>query len=331
LTVSGTSGSDSTTKSLPLTLNDAAPGAVSLASPSDGASNVALSPILSWNAASSGGPTSYLVEVASDAAFANVVFSTTVADQTSVTVTPALDSLTEYFWRVTASNTCGAAAASSVFHFTTLAAPGTCTPPTTEHALFADDVESGNAGWTTTGSSGDVVWDISTARPASGTSSWYAEDYDGITDQRLISPTIALPADENPVTLRFESWQDIEQSSGGCFDAAIVEVSTDGTTFTQLPDAAIISGGAYTGIVDDGYSNPLADLEAWCGTREYSDGPVVVDLTAYAGQSVQLRFRLGSDESVGHEGWYVDDVSVSSCAAGGPVDVIFANGFEATP
>jgi hypothetical protein len=331
MTITGTSGSDSTQKTLSLALNDAAPAAIVLATPADNATNVSQTPILTWNAASSGGPTDYLVEVATDSGFANVVFSSTLHDQTSATVSPALDALTTYYWRVTASNACGAATASATFRFTTLAAPGTCTPPTTEHSLFADDVENGENGWTTTGSIGDVVWSISTARPASGSSSWYAEDYDAITDQRLISPVIALPADENPVTLSFESWQDIEQGGDGCYDAAILEVSTDGTTFTQVPDSAIISGGAYTGIVDDGFSNPLAGLEAWCGARDYSAGPVLVDLTNYAGQSVQIRFRLGSDESVSHEGWYVDDIGVTSCESGGPADVIFANGFEPSP
>jgi hypothetical protein len=41
---------------------------------------------------------------------------------------------------------------------------------------------------------------------------------------------------------------------------------------------------------------------------------------------VQFRFRLGSDSSVGHEGWYVDDIGVSSCAAAS--DTIFADGFD---
>jgi hypothetical protein len=40
---------------------------------------------------------------------------------------------------------------------------------------------------------------------------------------------------------------------------------------------------------------------------------------------VQFRFRLGSDSSVGREGWYIDDVLVQSCVAGG---LPFADGFE---
>jgi hypothetical protein len=41
----------------------------------------------------------------------------------------------------------------------------------------------------------------------------------------------------------------------------------------------------------------------------------VASLNSYAGQSVNLRFRLGSDTSESREGWYVDDVVVQSCRA----------------
>jgi hypothetical protein len=37
---------------------------------------------------------------------------------------------------------------------------------------------------------------------------------------------------------------------------------------------------------------------------------VDASLAAYAGQSVQIRFRFGSDAGGVNEGWYVDDISV---------------------
>ena len=52
---------------------------------------------------------------------------------------------------------------------------------------------------------------------------------------------------------------------------------------------------------------------------------VVVDISAYAGQNAQFRFRLGSDTSVGAEGWYIDDFKVQGCSAS---DLIFADGFD---
>jgi uncharacterized repeat protein (TIGR01451 family) len=37
----------------------------------------------------------------------------------------------------------------------------------------------------------------------------------------------------------------------------------------------------------------------------------------YGGDTVQFRYRMGTDTSVGVDGWYLDDVAVQSCAGGG--------------
>ncbi len=52
----------------------------------------------------------------------------------------------------------------------------------------------------------------------------------------------------------------------------------------------------------------------------------VVNLDAYAGQTVRFRFRLGTDSSVSREGWYIDDVAVQTCIPYAPP--LFADGFE---
>ena len=40
--------------------------------------------------------------------------------------------------------------------------------------------------------------------------------------------------------------------------------------------------------------------------------------SAYAGQTAQFRFRLGSDSSVSDVGWDIDDVTVQSCQPSQP-------------
>lgn len=329
ITITGTSGPDSTNQTLAFALNDVAPGVVTPSAPADNATAVSTTPALSWSAASGGGPQDYQVQVATDSGFTNVVFNQVVHGTTSVNVTPALLNSTDYYWRVTPSNACGAAAASATFHFRTIGAPGACEAGTAPRSVFADDVEAGANGWTTTGSTGASTWAISTVRANSPTHAWLATDIATVSDQRLISPTIALPASENPLTLQFQTWRLIEANTAtSCYDGGALEVSTDGgSTFTAVPDASIFAGGAYTGLVSTQYQNPLGGRSAWCGNtaRPYTDGPVKVDVSSYAGQSVQFRFRLGTDTSVSKEGWYVDDVSVSSCAT---TDLFFANGFE---
>ena len=101
-----------------------APVAPTLLSPADAAQGVSTAAVLSWNAAA--GADQYQVDVATDAGFSNVVFSTTVSD-TTATATGLLTE-TEYFWRVRPLNICGTGADSAVRSFTTgvLSVVNTC-------------------------------------------------------------------------------------------------------------------------------------------------------------------------------------------------------------
>ncbi|HNS04071.1 MAG TPA: hypothetical protein PKM78_17005, partial [Anaerolineae bacterium] len=51
-------------------------------------------------------------------------------------------------------------------------------------------------------------------------------------------------------------------------------------------------------------------------------------VSAYAGQTVQFRWRIGTDNGVGRTGWDVDDVSVQSCQASCPYDVNNSGGVD---
>ena len=125
---------------------------------------------------------------------------------------------------------------------------------------------------------------------------------------------MALPTGQASLTLQFWNQQTIEDSNTGCWDAAILEISIDGgSTWTQMESELMTD--PYHGIVNPS-SSPLSGLNAWCGDpQDWLNS--IVDLDSYAGQSVQFRFRLGTDSSVGREGWYVDDVVVQSCQPGG--------------
>jgi bacillopeptidase F (M6 metalloprotease family) len=130
---------------------------------------------------------------------------------------------------------------------------------------------------------------------------------------------------QNPITLKFWNFQTLEDSTSGCYDGAILEVSSDGgTTWTQVPTANLLTD-PYNGAVSASFSNPLAGLQAWCGDPQpYLNS--IADVSSYAGQTVNFRFRLGSDSSVSKEGWYIDDVKVQSCEPFDPP--LFADGFE---
>ncbi|MDC8015544.1 S8 family serine peptidase [Tahibacter soli] len=310
-------------RDLALTLANAVPAATPLTAPADNAPNVALKPTFTWTASAQ--DDEYVLEVATDAAFAQIVYTYT-GTATSATPTTDLASSTTYWWRVRPSNVCGAGAPSAVRTFNTLAAPGDCGLGTVATTVFSDNVDNGVGGWTTTAGTGSAQWAISTARPYGGTgSAWLAQDVTTTSDQRLTSPTIALPTGQSPLTLQFQSDQTMETRTGGCWDGGFLEISTDGTTFTAIPSAAMQTD-PYDGTLGSG--NPAEGKPAWCGDPQAYLRSVVA-LDAYAGQSVKLRFRMTTDGSQGRmpHGWYVDDIKVQGCGAP-PPDAIFANGFE---
>ncbi len=131
---------------LPLVLNvfSAAPSAPALATPSNNSTGVAVSPTLTWSAATQA--STYTVEVATDAGFTAIVYSQSVAG-TSHTVTASLNGSTHYFWRVRATNTCGAGGNSSTFAFTTLAqfcaTPALAIPDNVPAGVTTDLIVSG--------------------------------------------------------------------------------------------------------------------------------------------------------------------------------------------
>ncbi len=92
------------------------PVAVTLAAPADAAVNQSLRPGLSWDAVP--GATGYRVQIADNPQFNSPLVDVTQPG-TSHTPSTALASSTQYYWRVSASNRCGAGSVSATRSFTT--------------------------------------------------------------------------------------------------------------------------------------------------------------------------------------------------------------------
>lgn len=310
-----------------LDLSTAVPGAAALASPANGAANQSARPTFLWAAASQGG--TYQIQVATDAGFSTIVIDESGITETEYTHDSDLMTNTAYWWRVRATNACGAGSWSAAWSFTTLAVPGDCGIGTFPLVHYSDDFESGAAGWTTGGTGSTWALGSGVTGPHSGANVYHADDVGSITDQELITPPIVLPSgpDHTAINLQFWNYQEMEDLSGGCFDGGILEITTDGgSNWTYLP-TGLMSTDPYDGPINDGFSNPLIGFDAWCGDpQDWLRS--VVDLDAYAGETVQLRFRLGTDSSVDHPGWDIDDVWVQSCVPYDTNGLIFRDGFE---
>ncbi|MBL0174922.1 MAG: T9SS type A sorting domain-containing protein [Ignavibacteria bacterium] len=97
------------------------PAVPSLVSPAQMAGNISISPSLAW----SGGDRAefFQIQVATDVSFSAIVFDKDSVPASPLTVVPALQHATKYFWRVRARNTGGVSSWSGIWYFITADAP----------------------------------------------------------------------------------------------------------------------------------------------------------------------------------------------------------------
>ncbi len=316
INVVGTAVSATHTTTVGLDVFDAAPAAPRLTAPADGAQLQPRRPTFTWDAASQA--QTYAIEIATDASFSTII--TAAAGLTSASFTPGSDlpTSTRFYWRVQAFNTCGAGATSAVFSFTTLNIPGACGPGTAPIAQVMYDFDGPQAadGWTAVTVSGPNQWRLATNRWHSPPQHWHAAAPAAVSEVQLISPRFSLPSGQAPLTLQFWHSQIFEAATAGCYDGALLEITTDdGVTWAQTPNEMLLTQ-PYNGVIASNFGNPLTGRLAWCGDQwEYLRN--IVDLNAFAGQTVRFRWRVGTDRTVGRPsgGWEIDDLAVQSCQA----------------
>lgn len=115
ITLNATDGTTSEDFIFELILDEVITNAPSLLTPPDGTIGESANPVFSWSPIV--GAIDYLVEVATESTFTNIVDSGMTTNTSYVG--PVLSSNTQYFWRVTAQNSCGMGPISVVFSFET--------------------------------------------------------------------------------------------------------------------------------------------------------------------------------------------------------------------
>ncbi|MEU5721376.1 immune inhibitor A domain-containing protein [Micromonospora sp. NPDC047738] len=154
---------------------------------------------------------------------------------------------------------------------------------------------------------------ITLADPHSGANMWYSGADQDWADVKL-SRTVTVP---NAADAKFWMWNNYVIEAD--WDMGFVEVSTDGgATWTEqkVYDAA---GKLVT--TNDGYGDPNGRMADY-GNKKYGlTGDThgwrhdYVDLSAYAGKTVQLRLRYCTDAAFVERGWFADDFSVTGGGA----------------
>ncbi|AKU89659.1 choice-of-anchor J domain-containing protein [Vulgatibacter incomptus] len=183
--------------------------------------------------------------------------------------------------------------------------------------LFADDFSNCSAGWTL-----NSDWQCGTPS-AVGPATCHSEpgclatnltgNYrDNLRWSSTVadSPTIDLTGASDP-KLYFWAWMRTQSATTDAFN---VKVSTNGGSTWSL-----ITG------VSRAYDGTAGGEQGWGGDRttqgweRYS-----ADLSAFVGQTIQLRFAFRSDSSTNHAGVYIDDVLVSERFAD-PLSIVTAS------
>jgi hypothetical protein len=142
---------------------------------------------------------------------------------------------------------------------------------------------------------------------------WWGPDNNGQVDgiknsapdeQFLVSPLLQVGS--APLTITFQHRYAFENLG---WDGGVIEISTNGgASWTD------IGAGAYNGTTNAGTTSPIgANRPAFVNRNAGWPNFVGASLnlgTTYANRQVQIRFRIGADETTGAPGWDIDDIAV---------------------
>lgn len=191
--------------------------------------------------------------------------------------------------------------------------------------LFFDNLENPASGkWTRQTATGSNTWfypqnsnpyGFDATFATSGTTNLWGYNQSSTADYSMaMTSSVPIPA-ATSAYLRFDHSFGFEDDAGGAYDGGVLEYSTDaGATWVDTGGLGSVNG--YTGTISNSFDNPLGGRSAF--VRE-SNGYISsrFNLSSLAGQNVRFRFRIGTDSLIDDYGWFVDDVRIYTCAAGG--------------
>ncbi len=169
--------------------------------------------------------------------------------------------------------------------------------------VFSDDMEAGTGDWTVSNTTGLSNW-TQVQSPDCGSMAWYAEELEANPNTENQYLDLAERLLDGIVTLSFDHWYDTEIN----WDGGQVEISIDGgNNWIDL-------GPQFT---QNGYNDYIKDSPSEEAFSGQSGGCIrsVVDLTPYCGERAIIRFNFYYDQFVSGNGWYIDNVELSSTAA----------------
>lgn len=172
-----------------------------------------------------------------------------------------------------------------------------------------------------------VAWEIVDSQAHSGARSYFS-GYNNSECLSIGSGPISLSAGQNSV---MEFWTRYGIEAG--YDGGVVQISSNGgqdwSTIAPIGGYPASFNGNNTNACglptnSGNYSGTNAANLDWSAQQ--------FDLSAYSGQTIQLRWRFSTDGGVTADGWWIDDIRITHAQVPGMCmssnDVIFVDGFE---
>jgi large repetitive protein len=175
-----------------------------------------------------------------------------------------------------------------------------------------DDLETKILAWTPAGLFGGEVW--SRALSEGNNHVLFGLNAPITTDTQLVSrPLQASMTEPLVVTLKHAFDLEAVPQLDLFFDGGTIEVSNDnGLTFRDVTEVGVDPN--YNAVISVDFDNPLAGRDAYSGLNDAFPNRETVTLNfgnQFAGQTVLLRFRLGTDFCCTGQGWEIDDIAVA--------------------
>ena len=157
-----------------------------------------------------------------------------------------------------------------------------------------DGMESGTAMWDIN-NSGSTNWSLQSSVVNNGSFAWFAPD-NNTNGVATFDLTFSVGVNDETEMIFSHNFDTETAWDGG----RIFISSDDGSTWEDLGSS----------IIQNGYNNTI--FNSVPGYSGNSNGWIqtIVDLSAYEGLDVKVRFQMDCDPAVGGNGWWIDDIAL---------------------
>ena len=176
------------------------------------------------------------------------------------------------------------------------------------NASAVDTVETPTTPWTAAGMDADEIWSRVEVMPFNR--AWFGIDFAAVSDTTLESPALQVGSTA-PFVIEFDHRFGFEDGGGAApfFDGGVIEISRNGGPWEDI--STFVPPG-YGGSIVVGTGNPLEGRPAFVGRSASFPARDHLSLNlgmAFAGQTVRIRFRIGTDEAAADFGWEIDNIA----------------------